>query len=176
MPSADGRSPLTGRSALPAAPDHGGLAGHWGCHCETLREWPARLQVVADDCSTSAQAVGFPADRSAHELSVEDFAAVLNANLLSCFAVTRAFLPAMIARRRGDIFNMSSTAGLQGFADNVAHCAAKFGVTGLTAASSCQFIFDHTDSLIREATNGRARIVKVEIWEKGDNRTAKSFA
>jgi hypothetical protein len=41
--------------------------------------------------------------------------------------------------------------------------------------SSCQFIFDHTDRIVREASNGRARIVKVEIWEKGDNRAAKSF-
>jgi NAD(P)-dependent dehydrogenase (short-subunit alcohol dehydrogenase family) len=70
----------------------------------------------------------------AHELSVEDFAAVLNANLLSSYAVTRAFLPAMIARKSGDIFNMSSTAGLQGFPGNVAYCAAKFGVTGMTKA------------------------------------------
>lgn len=138
-----------------------------GCRLALVARNAARLQAIADACSASAQAAGFPADLSApaqvslmandvqarwgtpdvlinvagwwrggpaHELSVEDFAAVLNANLLSSFAVTRAFLPAMIARRRGDIFNMSSTAGLQGFAGNVAYCAAKFGITGLTAA------------------------------------------
>lgn len=47
---------------------------------------------------------------------------------------------------------------------------------GPTLESSCQFVFDHTDSLVREASNGRARIIKIEIWEKGDNRAAKSFA
>jgi NADP-dependent 3-hydroxy acid dehydrogenase YdfG len=70
----------------------------------------------------------------AHELSVADFTAVVQADLISVFAVTRAFLPGMIARKRGDIFNMSSTAGLKGFANNTAYCAAKFGVTGLSQA------------------------------------------
>lgn len=65
-------------------------------------------------------------------LSVADFTAVVQADLVSVFAVTRAFLPGMIAQRSGDIFNMSSTAGLQGFAGNAAYCAAKFGVTGLS--------------------------------------------
>jgi hypothetical protein len=46
---------------------------------------------------------------------------------------------------------------------------------GPTLESSCQFIFDHADNIVREVSNGRARIVKVEIWEKGDNRAAKSF-
>lgn len=46
---------------------------------------------------------------------------------------------------------------------------------GPTLESNCQFIFDHTDRIVREASGGRARIVKIEAWEKGDNRAAKSF-
>lgn len=68
----------------------------------------------------------------AEQLDVTSFNAVIQADLVSVFAVTRAFLPGMIERGCGDIFNMSSTAGLHGFPNNAAYCAAKHGVTGLS--------------------------------------------
>ena len=71
---------------------------------------------------------GAPAD----QMDVRTFSEVVQVNLVSVFAVTRAFLPAMLARGRGDIFNMSSIAGLDGFPNNAAYCAAKHGVTGLS--------------------------------------------
>jgi NADP-dependent 3-hydroxy acid dehydrogenase YdfG len=37
----------------------------------------------------------------------------------------------MLKRRRGDVFFMSSIAGLQAYPNGTAYCAAKFGVTGL---------------------------------------------
>jgi NAD(P)-dependent dehydrogenase (short-subunit alcohol dehydrogenase family) len=52
-------------------------------------------------------------------------------NLRSAFLVTRAFLPAMQRRKRGDVFFMSSIAGLVAYPNSAAYCAAKFGVTGL---------------------------------------------
>jgi NAD(P)-dependent dehydrogenase (short-subunit alcohol dehydrogenase family) len=52
-------------------------------------------------------------------------------NLRSAFLVTRAFLPAMLKRKHGDIFFMSSIAGLGAYPQAAAYCAAKFGVTGL---------------------------------------------
>ncbi|MES0874158.1 SDR family oxidoreductase [Sinimarinibacterium thermocellulolyticum] len=69
-----------------------------------------------------------------HEMSVGDFALTLQENLVSMFAVTRAFLPAMLARGRGDLFFVSSTSGLEGLANNAAYCAAKHGVAGLAKA------------------------------------------
>lgn len=44
-----------------------------------------------------------------------------------------------------------------------------------TLEGSAQFIYDHADPIVREASKGRARIIKIEIWEKGDNRAAKYF-
>src|SRR6202008_3745415 len=44
---------------------------------------------------------------------------------------TRAFLPGMLKRRIGDVFFMSSIAGLAAYPNGAAYCAAKFGVTGL---------------------------------------------
>ena len=62
---------------------------------------------------------------------VADFDRMVASNLRSAFLVTRAFLPAMLLRRRGDIFFMSSIAGLGAYPNAAAYCAAKFGVTGL---------------------------------------------
>ena|SRR5882724_11118698 len=66
------------------------------------------------------------------ETTVSLFDEVLAANLRSVFLVTRAFLPGMIARGRGHIFNMSSIAGQEAYPNGAAYCAAKFGVTGLS--------------------------------------------
>lgn len=71
---------------------------------------------------------------AADEMSVADFTQVLQDNLISMFAVTHAFLPAMLKRGVGDIFLMSSTSGLEGLANNTAYCAAKHGVAGLSKA------------------------------------------
>jgi NADP-dependent 3-hydroxy acid dehydrogenase YdfG len=66
------------------------------------------------------------------ELSVADFDRMIAANLRSVFLVSRAFAPGMIARGRGDIFNMSSIAGLTAYPGGAGYSAAKFGVTGLS--------------------------------------------
>jgi NADP-dependent 3-hydroxy acid dehydrogenase YdfG len=66
------------------------------------------------------------------EMSVADFDAMIAANLRSVFLVSRAFAPGMIARGRGDIFNMSSIAGRMAYAGGAGYSAAKFGVSGLS--------------------------------------------
>ena len=65
-------------------------------------------------------------------MGVADFDAMIAANLRSVFLVSRAFAPGMVKRGRGDIFNMSSIAGLKAYPGGVGYCAAKFGVTGLS--------------------------------------------
>ncbi len=65
------------------------------------------------------------------ETKVADFDRIVAANLRSAFLVTRAFVPAMVKRRQGDVFFMSSIAGLDAYPNSTAYCAAKFGVTGL---------------------------------------------
>ena len=65
------------------------------------------------------------------ETTVADFDRIVAANLRSAFLVSRAFVPAMVKRKRGDVFFMSSIAGLGAYPNSAAYCAAKFGVTGL---------------------------------------------
>ncbi|MBI5689197.1 MAG: SDR family oxidoreductase [Verrucomicrobia bacterium] len=65
------------------------------------------------------------------EMEVAEFDRIVAANLRSAFLVTRALVPAMIRRGRGDVFFMSSIAGLAAYPNGAAYCAAKFGVTGM---------------------------------------------
>lgn len=66
------------------------------------------------------------------EMSVTMFDHMIAANLRSVFLVSRAFVPGMITRGRGDVFNMSSIAGLVAYPGGAGYSAAKFGVTGLS--------------------------------------------
>jgi 3-oxoacyl-[acyl-carrier protein] reductase len=59
----------------------------------------------------------------------------LERNLSTAFLVTRAFLPAMKARRYGRIVNISSTTGaVSAVAGDTAYAAAKAGMVGFTRA------------------------------------------
>lgn len=73
--------------------------------------------------------------RSFRDLSLPDYHEVINANLNGAYYTTRAVLPAMRKKQGGTIIHIGSDAGL--FANPVsgpAYIAAKFGLTGLTAA------------------------------------------
>lgn len=77
---------------------------------------------------------GFFAAAPFAEMKVAEFDRIIAANLRSAFLVTRAFLPPMLERKCGDVFFMSSIAGLRAFPNGSAYAAAKFGVTGLAEA------------------------------------------
>ena len=68
-----------------------------------------------------------------------DFDRMLATNLRSLFLVSRAFAPGMVRRRRGDIFNMGSIAGITALPGAAAYTAAKFGVAGLSKAMRAAF-------------------------------------
>ena len=59
---------------------------------------------------------------------------LLAVNLTATFTCTKQVIPGMIASRSGRVINMASTAGLRGFKNMTAYCAAKHGVVGFTRA------------------------------------------
>jgi NADP-dependent 3-hydroxy acid dehydrogenase YdfG len=65
------------------------------------------------------------------KMSVAQFDHLIGANLRSAFLVSRAFVPLMVKRKRGDVFFISSIAGRQAYPNGAGYCAAKFGVSGL---------------------------------------------
>ena len=68
------------------------------------------------------------------QIDPREWDAVIDTNLRGVFLTNRAVLPGMIARRRGQIVNLSSTSGRVGRPLDSAYCASKFGVIGLSEA------------------------------------------
>jgi NADP-dependent 3-hydroxy acid dehydrogenase YdfG len=66
------------------------------------------------------------------KMGAAEFDSLLAANLRSVFLVSKAFCPSMAKLGRGDVFNMSSVAGLSAYPGGAGYCAAKFGVAGLS--------------------------------------------
>lgn len=66
------------------------------------------------------------------EMDPEEWKRIIDVNLMGLYYVTRAVLPQLIEKNRGDIINISSTNGLNGAATSSAYSASKFGVIGLT--------------------------------------------
>jgi 3-oxoacyl-[acyl-carrier protein] reductase len=72
--------------------------------------------------------------KSVLDMSPTEFDDIINANLRSTFLLSKMVLPKMLAAGQGDIFNMASTAGVEGYAGVSAYCAAKHGVMGFSKA------------------------------------------
>jgi short-subunit dehydrogenase len=55
---------------------------------------------------------------------------MMNTNCMAPIAVTKAFLPGFIERKKGQFVNIISIAGLIGTGYRSLYCAAKFGISG----------------------------------------------
>ena len=64
--------------------------------------------------------------------------AMFDTNVFGLFALTRAVLPGMRARRRGHVLNISSVAGLVGFAGSGYYAASKHAVEGWSDALAAE--------------------------------------
>ena len=67
-------------------------------------------------------------------LSFDVLETVINTNLLSQIAATKAVLPGMIERRLGHIVNICSAAGISGVPFRTIYSASKFGLSGFGKA------------------------------------------
>lgn len=68
------------------------------------------------------------------ETTLEQWSRVIDTNLTGVFLTTKAFLPAMMLKRRGDIFMISSMSGKKGDPGASAYAASKFGLQGFSQA------------------------------------------
>ena len=69
---------------------------------------------------------------AAHELSIEEWDAMLDINLKGAWIVARHVIPVMTEAKRGVIVNNSSIAGLRGMNRLSHYAASKWGLVGLT--------------------------------------------
>lgn len=68
------------------------------------------------------------------EMTDEGWDTVMDTNLRGAMWLVRAALPHMIAAGFGDVVNISSQAGKNGYADVPSYCASKFGLLGFAEA------------------------------------------
>jgi NAD(P)-dependent dehydrogenase (short-subunit alcohol dehydrogenase family) len=68
----------------------------------------------------------------AHELTEEEWDAMIDINLKGAWMVARRIIPIMMRERSGVIINNSSVAGLRGMNRLSHYAASKWGLTGLT--------------------------------------------
>ena len=88
-------------------------------------------------------AAGFVHHGTVLECSEADWDFSFALNVKSMYLTTRAFLPAMRARRRGSIVNIASVAGsIKGVSARAAYGATKAAVIGLTKSVAADFIGD----------------------------------
>lgn len=74
-----------------------------------------------------------------HEISEEDWDAVLDVNLKSVFLGSRKVIPEMLKQGKGKIISIASIAGLVGFDKSGPYCASKGGVIALTKEMALEY-------------------------------------
>lgn len=75
---------------------------------------------------------GITNDTLMMRMTEESWDQVIDVNLKSCFALTKAVLRTMLKARSGSIINMSSVVGVQGNAGQANYAASKAGILGFT--------------------------------------------
>ncbi|MFZ0062332.1 MAG: SDR family oxidoreductase [Pyrinomonadaceae bacterium] len=77
---------------------------------------------------------GLAVPETVAEITDEGWDKVMETNLRGVMQLVRAVLPQMRKQDFGDIVNISSQAGKQGYADVPSYCASKFGLLGYAEA------------------------------------------
>lgn len=106
---------------------------------------PAAVEAVGDQVLCEFDTVGVVVNNAAvtraglaFSTSDEDWADVLETNLTGAFRVSRFFLAPLVAQRCGRLIFISSIAA-RGMAGDVAYCASKAGLLGLSCALAKEY-------------------------------------
>lgn len=101
------------------------------------------------------------------KLSEEEWDRVLETNLKATYLLVHAALPEL-KKSRGRILNVASIHGTAGDANVVAHCAAKFGLVGMTKALALELRPQGiaVNALCPGSTDNRARNLDAAPHEK----------
>ncbi|WP_027459442.1 3-oxoacyl-[acyl-carrier-protein] reductase [Deinococcus murrayi] len=105
---------------------------HAGTLVETVIAQMGRLDVLVNNA-------GITRDGLAVRMKDEDWQAVIDTNLSSAFAASRAALKHMMRARAGRIINVASVVGLMGNPGQANYVASKAGLIGLTKALAKEY-------------------------------------
>lgn len=110
--------------------------------CAAVAEQIARSHGALDILVNNA---GVGAVGTLLQATGEDLDRLYAVNVRGIFNVTKALLPAMVARKSGSIINTASIGGIVGIRDRLAYTTSKFAVVGFTKAMA----LDHAGDRIR---------------------------
>jgi 2-keto-3-deoxy-L-fuconate dehydrogenase len=79
------------------------------------------------------------------ETAAADLDRLYSVNVRGAFNCCKAFVPAMLAARRGSVINIASIAGIVAVRDRLAYTVTKFGIVGLTKSLA----LDHSHEGVR---------------------------
>jgi len=115
----------------------------WAVPCDVTD--PASARALADASARHAEAIdilinnaGVAHSAPLHKITLEDWNRVMAVNATGTFLCTQAFVPGMLARKRGSVVNVASVAGLGGARYIAAYAAAKHAVIGLTRSLAAE--------------------------------------
>lgn len=101
---------------------------------EEVNQAISRLQNDLGSADILINNAGIGAHETLLEMDPEEWKHIVEVNVFGTYHVTRAVLPQMIEKNRGDIINISSSNGLKADAGSSAYSASKFAVQGMTEA------------------------------------------
>lgn len=114
---------------------------------------------------------GITKDKLLSRLSLEDFKAVLDTNLVGAFNMTKFAMKVMQKARSGAIVNISSISGLHGNLGQTNYSASKAGLVGLTKTVARE------GALRNIRANAVAPgMIRTAMTEKMSDRRQKEFA
>jgi 3-oxoacyl-[acyl-carrier protein] reductase len=114
---------------------HGGTARGFKSDASKMAEAEKLVADVVEAFGTVDIVVnnaGITDDTLLMRMSEEQWDRVVDVNLKSCFALTKAVLRTLLKARSGSIINVSSVVGVQGNAGQANYAASKAGILGFT--------------------------------------------
>lgn len=106
------------------------------------------------------------------EGTAEQWASIIETNVIGLIRVTRAVIPGMIARDRGHVVNIGSISGYKPYATGTIYAASKFAVHGFS--ESLRLDYRNTGVRVTEILPGMVRTgFAMSRW--GDGKRAKKF-
>ncbi len=105
--------------------------------------------------------------------SADDWTAIIETNLIGMMRVTRAVLPGMVARNRGDVVNMGSISALRMVTDMAPYSASKAGVHMLSDIIRGELA--NTGVRVTEILPGLTRTGIVRSRYRGDVAQEKEY-
>lgn len=137
--------------------------------CHRFAEWALDAAAVDTLVNNAGLARGLGPVVGAAE---SDWREMMEANVLGLMRLTRAFLPALLARERADLVHVSSVAGVQPYANGAGYCASKAAVEAFAQSLRLELSGTKVRQLVIEP--GMAETEFSEVRFHGDRDRAEA--